>query len=254
MASYDDADQMWNLLASTIREVAKEVLGRAVGSSRGHKFDRESWWLSDDVQTKVALKQIRFRELITCREGTLTDRTRAGERYKEAKREAKKAVARAKEKAYEDLYRKLDSKEGANDIYRIAKARERRPRDLDNIKFIKDEAGPESLEDPQDPDNEQSQNNTDCGKINQEEVRVALRKMGRNKSVRPDQIPIEAWRCLGEDGVRWLTCLFNMTFRSSKMPMEWRLSETIPIYMNKGDAQNCGNYRGIKLLSHTMKL
>ncbi|XP_071728136.1 uncharacterized protein [Rutidosis leptorrhynchoides] len=61
--------------------------------------------------------------------------------------------------------------------------------------------------------------------------------MGRNKAVGPDQVPIEAWRCLGDDGVRWLTCLFNKTFRSSKMPMEWRLSETIPIYKNKGDAQ-----------------
>ncbi|XP_071698697.1 uncharacterized protein [Rutidosis leptorrhynchoides] len=78
--------------------------------------------------------------------------------------------------------------------------------------------------------------------------------MGRNKAVGPDQIPIEAWRCLGDDGVRWLTCLFNKTLRSSKMPMEWRVSETIPIYKNKGDAQTCGNYRGIKLLSYTMKL
>ncbi|XP_071687880.1 uncharacterized protein [Rutidosis leptorrhynchoides] len=38
------------------------------------------------------------------------------------------------------------------------------------------------------------------------------------------------------------------------MPMEWRVSEIIPIYKNKGDAQTCTNYRGIKLLSHTMKL
>ncbi|GJS00135.1 retrovirus-related pol polyprotein LINE-1 [Tanacetum coccineum] len=38
------------------------------------------------------------------------------------------------------------------------------------------------------------------------------------------------------------------------MPEEWRLSEVIPIYKNKGDAQACSNYRGIKLLSHTMKL
>ncbi|XP_071718063.1 uncharacterized protein [Rutidosis leptorrhynchoides] len=121
--THGDADQMWNGLASTIRDVAKEALGVAVGTSRRHKSSRESWWISDEVQTKVALKQLRFRELIT------------------SKREAKKAVARAKDKAYEDLYKKLDSKEGANDIYRIAKARERRRRDIDNIKFIKDEAG-----------------------------------------------------------------------------------------------------------------
>ena len=38
------------------------------------------------------------------------------------------------------------------------------------------------------------------------------------------------------------------------MPNEWRESELIPIYKNKGDIQCCGNYRGIKLLSHTMKL
>ncbi|XP_071719320.1 uncharacterized protein [Rutidosis leptorrhynchoides] len=135
-----DADQIWNSMASTIRDVAKETLGVAVGTSRGHKSSRESWWISDEVQTKVALKQLRFRELITCRDGTSDERTRAKERYKEANREAKKVVARGKGKAFEDLYRKLDSKEGANDIFRIAKARERKRRDVDNIKFIKDEA------------------------------------------------------------------------------------------------------------------
>ncbi|XP_071739291.1 uncharacterized protein [Rutidosis leptorrhynchoides] len=110
-----------------------KITREKLGTSRGHKASRESWWISDEVQTKVAFKQLRFRELITCREGTRDDRSRAEERYKEAKREAKKAVAHAKDKAYEDLYKKLDSKEGANDIYRIAKARERKRRDIDNI-------------------------------------------------------------------------------------------------------------------------
>ncbi|XP_071713407.1 uncharacterized protein [Rutidosis leptorrhynchoides] len=132
---------LWNRMVSTIREAAKEALGVTLGTSTAHKSNRESWWLSDDVQTKVALKQTRFRELITFGEGTPAERTRVEERYKEAKREAKKAVAIAKDKAYEDLYRKLDSKEGANDIYRIAKARERRGRDLVYVKYIKDEVG-----------------------------------------------------------------------------------------------------------------
>ena len=38
------------------------------------------------------------------------------------------------------------------------------------------------------------------------------------------------------------------------MPEEWRNNTLIPLYKNKGHAQVCGNYRAIKLLSHTMKL
>jgi len=38
------------------------------------------------------------------------------------------------------------------------------------------------------------------------------------------------------------------------MPQEWRTSAIIPLYKNKDDIQDCNNYRGIKLLSHTMKL
>ncbi|GJV02038.1 craniofacial development protein 2 [Tanacetum coccineum] len=118
-----DADSMWNALASIIKDAAKDTLGVAIGTSKTHTARRESWWLCEEVQAIVKVKQARFRELLSCREGNEEERLRAQERYKEAKRQAKKVVAQAKEKAYEDLYKKLDSKEGANDIFRIAKAR-----------------------------------------------------------------------------------------------------------------------------------
>jgi Reverse transcriptase (RNA-dependent DNA polymerase) len=38
------------------------------------------------------------------------------------------------------------------------------------------------------------------------------------------------------------------------MPDEWRRSILVPIFKNKGDIQSYTNYRGIKLMSHTMKL
>ena len=59
---------------------------------------------------------------------------------------------------------------------------------------------------------------------------------------------------MGEEGISWLTKLFNVVLKSKKMPDAWRKSILIPIYKNKGDIQNCANYRGIKLMSHTMKL
>ena len=36
-----------------------------------------------------------------------------------------------------------------------------------------------------------------------------LRKMSSGKAVGSDGIPIEVWNCLGENGVLWLSKLFN---------------------------------------------
>ncbi|RZB91510.1 Carbon catabolite repressor protein 4-like 2 isoform B [Glycine soja] len=78
--------------------------------------------------------------------------------------------------------------------------------------------------------------------------------MSNGKAVGPDNIPIEVWKTLGDRGLEWLTELFNEIMRSKHMPEEWRRSTLVPIYKNKGDIQNCANYRGIKLMSHTLKL
>jgi len=74
--------------------------------------------------------------------------------------------------------------------------------------------------------------------------------MTNGKAEGPDQIPVEVWKCLGEEGLEWLMELFNVIFRTAKMPREWRSSTVIPRYKNKRDIQDCNNFRGIKLLSH----
>ncbi|KAK3542947.1 hypothetical protein QTP70_007280 [Hemibagrus guttatus] len=78
--------------------------------------------------------------------------------------------------------------------------------------------------------------------------------MKSGKAVGPDDIPVEVWKCLGEAAVGFLTSLFNRVLESERMPEEWRRSVLVPIFKNKGDVQSCSNYRGIKLMSHTMKL
>ena len=90
--------------------------------------------------------------------------------------------------------------------------------------------------------------------ITEEEVKTALKKMKKGKARGPDDIPVEVWLILGDVGIGFLTKLMNSLLKGERMPDEWRKSVLIPIYKDKGDSKECGNYRGIKLMSHTMKL
>ena len=51
--------------------------------------------------------------------------------YKAAKKVAKKAVAIAKSQAFDRLYHRLGMKEGENEAFKLARARERKTRDLE---------------------------------------------------------------------------------------------------------------------------
>ena len=59
--------------------------------------------------------------------------------YKEAKLVAKKAVVKSKTLACEDFYKKLDTKEGEKHIFKLAKVRSRRKKNIETIRYIKDE-------------------------------------------------------------------------------------------------------------------
>ena len=80
-------------------------------------------------------------------------------------------------------------------------------------------------------------------RITKDEVKAAMKRMKHGKAVGPDDIPIEAWKALGDIGVNFLTKLFNQILETEEMPEEWRKSILVPIYKNKGDIQNCSNYR-----------
>ena len=96
--------------------------------------------------------------------------------------------------------------------------------------------------------------NEEVNCVSREEVKKALRKMKKGKAVGPDELPVEVWMCMGDIGIKFLTRLFNRLLIGEQMPEEWRTSVLIPIYKNKRDAQYCENYRGIKLMSHIMKV
>jgi hypothetical protein len=91
-------------------------------------------------------------------------------------------------------------------------------------------------------------------RIQESKVKDALKRMKGGKVMGPDGILMEVLRTLRDVAIVWLTKLFNLIFRSNKMPDEWRRSILVAIFKNKGDVQSCTNYQRIKLMSHTMKL
>ncbi|XP_054785679.1 uncharacterized protein LOC129292162 [Prosopis cineraria] len=162
-----------------------------------------------------------------------------------AKKETKRAVGEARFKAFEEFYKNLETKEGEQNIYKIAKSRERKSRDIEQVRCIKDEEGRILVTDDEIKnrwktyfsklfnDGEDSSSNledlvTGEGEqnlsfyriIRDKEVKEALKKMVNGRANGPDCISIEAWKCLGEEGVRWLTKLFNVILRFKKMPDE----------------------------------
>ena len=58
----------------------------------------------------------------------------------------------------------------------------------------------------------------------------------------------------GDVGVKWVTDVCNSIVQEGKIPDDWKKSWMVTVYKGKGDALECGSYRGIKLLDHVMKV
>ncbi|KAK3541274.1 hypothetical protein QTP86_019411 [Hemibagrus guttatus] len=255
----------WETTAEVIRETGRKVLG--VSSGR-RKEDKETWWWNEEVQDSIQRKRLAKKKWDM-------DRTEEnGQEYKELQRRVKREVSKAKQKAYDELYTRLDTREGEKDLYRLARQRDRDGKDVQQVRVIKDRDGrvltseesvqrrwKEYFEELMNEENEREKrvegvNSVEqkVDKIRKDEVRKALKRMKSGKAVGPDDIPVEVWKCLGEAAVEFLANLFNRVLESERMPEEWRRSVLVPIFKNKGDVQSCSNYRGIKLMSHTMKV
>ena len=255
----------YEAVANGIRDTSRELLGAASG--KGGREDRETWWWNKEVQQAVNEKKVAKKQW----DGARDDESK--ERYKKSKKKAKRTVAKVKNKAFQDLYERLETKEGVNEVFQIAKQRNKNGQDMQQVKVAKSECGEVSVEERRvqqrwreyfedllNQENLRERREVCARKIMKEveeiteEVKTALKKIKKGIARGPDDIPVEVWLILGDVGIGFLTKLINNLLKGERMPDEWRKSVLIPIYKDKGDSKECGNYRGIKLMGHTMKL
>ncbi|XP_024019756.1 uncharacterized protein LOC112091130 [Morus notabilis] len=204
-----------NTMWDAMASCIRKVAKEVLGESRGKgPPGKETWWWSEEVQKAIRTKRDLYRDLPKRKD------VETFNKYKEAKKEAKRAVdkgIRERWSYFEKLY---------NDDHAI---------EFDNLR---------SQGEP---------NVTYTRTIKVLEVKTAIRKMKKGKACGPDDILIDVWMALGDVEIVWLTKLFNEILKKKHIPDAWRKSILVLIFKNR-DVLNCNNYKGIKLISHTMKL
>ena len=259
-----EVEEIWQELKETLRKASDEVLGR---TNPGRKEQRESWWWNEDVRQVLKQKKLAFKKWQKSKlEGDKDE-------YKLKRREAKMIVAIARKQSTEELYDELETKEGKKRIYRIAKARQREREETGNIDIIKDKEGKmlfdedkislrwaEYFEELLNVENKREEL-TEMYKvegpekgIEVKEVREAMSGMKSNKAPGVSEVSIDMLRAGGEECLIWMSDLLKAAWVKEKIPEDWRKSLIVPIFKKKGDILECGNYRGIKLLEHELKI
>ena len=90
----------------------------------------------------------------------------------------------------------------------------------------------------------------------EEEIATAMKAMANAKAVGPDGLPAELLKLgLQQDRtiLRELHRLTTLIWRQGKVPRQWK-DAVITVLHKKGDKTECGNYRGISLVSHAGKV
>ena len=90
----------------------------------------------------------------------------------------------------------------------------------------------------------------------EEEVTPAMKAMANAKAVGPDGLPAELLKLRLQQDRTILLELHRLTtliWREGKVPQQWK-DAVITVLHKKGDKTECGNYRGISLVSHAVKI
>ena len=88
--------------------------------------------------------------------------------------------------------------------------------------------------------------------ITTEEVRETIKKAKDGKATGPDNFHSEFLKLMNDEGIKWLTSIFNRIYDNGRIPQSW-LKSTFITLPKKPNARKCNDHRIISLMSHVLK-
>ena len=165
--------------------------------------------------------------------------------YDTAMKYAKRAVWLAKQDAAKTEYANVDPK--GTEIHRMAKQMRRQNQDICGEMPVRNNQGELFLDD------------SERMKAWVEHFKGLLNvKLRWDEGALPDAGPsgiiVEMLKAAGSKGIDFLRKLIKSVVKHGKIPEDWEMSFILNLYKGKGDTLNRGNYGGLKLTEHAMKV
>ena len=83
---------------------------------------------------------------------------------------------------------------------------------------------------------------------------MAVKKLNSGKAPGPSDITAETIKAAGAVGVNHLHSLTNKIITEGAVPSDWLKSYILSLFKGKGSPTERGNYRGLKLIEHSLKV
>lgn len=249
----ENVEDSWRKIKNNIIKAAREALGERK-INRSSRKTKHTPWFCEEIRIKC---QEKTKAYLKYRSNKTID---AYEEYKTIRNETNTLVRKKKAEHWEMFSKEIehDFYGLQKEIWRMIRGQRREMKELIEVRHIEKETWVNHLKQLQKktentaPETPEIITN-EIVQVDEPQVEEALKMLKNRKSAGKDGIQNELLKYGGAKLTKELTKLINKIMETSQIPEEWRTSIMIPLF-KKGEKTDPNNYRGINLLSTTLKL
>ena len=216
------------------RDVVTKALENVCGESQE---PRETWWWIEKLKKAAEDEKERFKDW----QKDIANAEKK-QRYEESNEVGKDIVAEVEEKA--EIYVSVIRDSAGKELVENVEIQNRFKEYYGNPPHMESLSDPLPAADP-----------VDCPEpqVTIDDVKTAIKNTKPGQAGGPSQITADVIKMMDRND-EWLWQVITKIWNEKKIPNDLKKSIIVPTYKQKGDMQECKNYRGLKLLEPVLKI